>query len=171
MRRGIEPMAFGIGINHGEVIAGNLGSSGEFEKQEFTVIGDAVNLASRLEGVTKSYHLDLVIGEMVEPLVRDEFVVRSVDLIKVKGKTRGVAVFTVLDDRRTGPVPAWLARHEEAVRLYRAGDFAAAETAWREVAAQAPGDAIAEVFLERCRDLQAHPPEGRWDGVFEMKSK
>ncbi len=170
-RRGIEPMAFGMGINHGEVIAGNLGASGEFEKQEFTVIGDAVNLASRLEGVTKSYHLDLVIGELVEPLVREEFVVRSVDLIKVKGKTRGVAVFTVVEERRNAAEPAWLARHEEAVRFYRAGDFAGAETAWREVLAQAPGDPLAEVFLGRCRELLTNPPEGVWDGVFEMKSK
>jgi adenylate cyclase len=166
--RGIEPLAFGIGINHGEAIVGNLGCEA---KMEVSVIGDAVNVASRLEGVTKSYHLDLVIGELVEPLVRDEFVVRSVDLIKVKGKTRGVAVFTVLDERSKGAPPAWLARHEEAMRLYRTGNFASAEAAWSEVLAQAPGDGIAEIFLERCRELHAHPPEGAWDGVFEMKSK
>lgn len=138
---------------------------------EVSVIGDAVNVASRLEGVTKSYHLDLVIGELVEPLVREAFVVRSVDLIKVKGKTRGVAVFTVLEERRPGAEPAWLARHEEAVRFYRAGDFAGAEAAWDEVLAAAPGDPIAEVFIARCRELRATPPEGVWDGVFEMKSK
>jgi adenylate cyclase len=166
--RKIEPLAFGIGINHGEAIVGNLGCEA---KMEVSVIGDAVNVASRLEGVTKSYHLDLVIGELVEPLVREEFVVRSVDLIKVKGKTRGVAVFTVLEERRNGAEPAWLARHEEAVRLYRAGDFSSAEAAWCDVQAAAPGDSIAEVFLERCRALQVHPPEGVWDGVFEMKSK
>jgi adenylate cyclase len=166
--RGIEPLAFGIGINHGEAIVGNLGCEA---KMEVSVIGDAVNVASRLEGVTKSYRLDLVIGEKVEPLVRDEFVVRSVDLIKVKGKTRGVAVFTVLDEQGKGAPPAWLARHEEAMRHYRAGNFASAAEAWREVLAQAPGDGIAEVFLERCRELHSHPPEGAWDGVFEMKSK
>ena len=166
--RGIEPLAFGIGINSGEAIVGNLGCEA---KMEVSVIGDAVNVASRLEGVTKSYHLDLVIGELVEPLVREAFVIRSVDLIKVKGKTRGVAVFTVLDERRPGGEPAWLARHEEAVRRYRARDFASAEKAWREVLAAAPGDPIAEVFLERCRKLQAQPPEGVWDGVFEMKDK
>lgn len=166
--RGVEPLAFGIGINHGEAIVGNLGCEA---KMEVSVIGDAVNVASRLEGVTKSYHLDLVIGELVEPLVRDEFIVRSVDLIKVKGKTRGVAVFTVLEERSRATAPAWLARHEEAMRLYRTGNFVSAEEAWREVLAQTPGDGIAEVFIERCRELCAHPPAGAWDGVFEMKSK
>jgi adenylate cyclase len=170
-RRGIESLAFGIGLNHGEVIAGNLGSSGAYEKQEFTVIGDAVNLASRLEGVTKSYHLDFLIGEQVEALVREQFVVRSVDLIKVKGKTRGVAVFTVLAERGKDAPPAWLARHEEAMRLYRTGNFVSAEEIWKEVLARVPGDGVAEVFIERCRELHAHPPKGVWDGVFEMKSK
>ena len=166
--RGIEPLAFGIGINHGEAIVGNLGCEA---KMEVSVIGDAVNVASRLEGVTKAYHLDLVIGELVEAHVRDEFIVRSVDLIIVKGKTRPVAIFTVLDEKRNAPAPGWLARHEEAVRHYRTGDFAGAEAAWKDVLAQAPGDSIAEVFLERCRALQTLPPEGKWEGVFEMKSK
>ncbi len=168
--RGIEPVAFGIGINHGEVIAGNLGSTGEHEKQEFTVIGDAVNTASRLEGVTKAYRLDLVIGELVEPLVREDFLVRSVDLITVKGKTRPVAVFTVLGERN-GSEPPWLAKHEEAVRLYRAAAFQDARAAWSEVLAQAPGDALAVEFIRRCTALLENPPEGRWSGVFEMTSK
>jgi adenylate cyclase len=82
-----------------------------------------------------------------------------------------VAVFTVLEERSRATAPAWLARHEEAMRLYRTGNFVSAEEAWSEVLAQAPGDGIAEVFIERCRELCAHPPAGAWDGVFEMKSK
>ena len=167
--RGIEPLAFGMGINHGEAIVGNLGC--KTTKMEVSVIGDAVNICSRLEGATKPYHLDLLIGEFVEPLVREEFLVRTVDLLVVKGKTKPVAIFTVLGERTAEAAPAWLARHEEAMRLYRTGDFSGAEQAWREVLAAVPGDGVAEVFLERCAELQLHPPEGEWEGVFEMKTK
>ena len=167
--RGMLELQIGIGVNHGEAIVGNLGSK---EKAEVSVISDAVNLASRLEGVTKQYHIDLCIGENVAPLVRDAFLLRSLDLIVVKGKTKPVEIFAVLDERSPGiPEPAWLPRHEEAVKLYRAGDFPAATAAWREVLAQSPGDSIAEVFLARCAELQAIPPTGEWAGVFEMKSK
>ena len=102
----------------------------------------------------------------------DLFILRSLDLILVKGKTKPVEIFAVLDERSPGITePAWLPRHEEAVKLYRGGDFPAAAAAWREVLAQCPGDSIAEVFIARCVELQADPPTGKWAGVFEMKSK
>jgi adenylate cyclase len=165
--KGIKPMHVGFGINQGDAIVGNLGCEA---KMEVSVIGDAVNLSSRLEGATKQYHLDLCIGENVAALVRDKFILRAVDLLVVKGKTKPVEIFTVLDKRGV-PEPAWLARHEEAVRLYRAGDFAAADQAWREVLAAAPDDGLAQTFVARCEELQAHPPAAPWTGVYEMKSK
>ena len=167
--RGMRELSFGIGVNMGEAIVGNLGSK---EKAEVSAISDTVNLASRLEGVTKRYRIDLCIGENVATLVGDSFILRSLDLILVKGKTKPVKIFSVIDERRPGVTdPPWLARHEEALKLYRAGDFPAAEAAWREVLAQVPGDSIAETFIARCADLRATPPEGKWEGVFEMKSK
>lgn len=168
-KRGMLELQFGIGVNMGEAIIASLGSK---QKAEVSAIGDAVNLASRLEGVTKNYHIDLCIGENVATLVRDAFILRSLDSIVVKGKTHAVKIFAVLDECGPGiSAPVWLARHEEAVKLYRAGDFTAAEAAWRDVLAQAPGDSIAEVFIARCLELQATPPAGKWEGVFEMKSK
>ena len=131
-----------------------------------------MNVASRLEGVTKQYGVDLCIGEAVAPLVREAFVLRSLDLILMQGKTKPQEIFTVLKEREAGVAdPPWLATHEEAIQCYRAGDFAEAERLWREVLAQCPGDSVTEVFLERCAALQKTPPEGEWDGVFEMKSK
>ena len=168
-QRGMTEMHVGFGVNHGDAIVGNLGCEA---KMEVSVIGDAVNLGSRLEGATKQYHIDLCIGERVAALVRDSFILRSVDLIVVKGKTKPVEVFTVVDKRNPSTTnPAWLARHEEAVRLFRTGDFAAAETTWREVLAAIPGDGLSQVFIERCVELQKAPPQAPWTGVYEMKSK
>jgi adenylate cyclase len=114
--------------------------------------------------------LDVCIGEKAAALVKDEFILRSVDLIIVKGKTQPVEIFTVID-KRGAAEPAWLARHEGAMRLYRAGDFIGAEKAWREVLAQVPGDGLAQTFVARCVELQANPPPGVWTGVYEMKTK
>jgi adenylate cyclase len=160
-------MRVGFGVNHGDAIVGNLGCEA---KMEVSVIGDAVNLGSRLEGATKQYRLDLCIGESVAELVRGQFVLRSVDLIIVQGKTQPVKIFTVLDGD-SATEPPWLARHEEAMRLYRAGDFPEAEKTWREVLIGAPGDSLAETFIARCVELQKHPPAAPWSGVYEMKSK
>jgi adenylate cyclase len=168
-QRKMLELQFGIGVNHGEAIVGNLGCEA---KMEVSVIGDAVNLGSRLEGATKQYHLDLCIGETAAALVRESFILRSVDFLVVKGKTRPVEIFTVLDRRDPGSAePAWLALHEEAMQFYRSGAFSAAEKAWREVLERVPEDGIAEVFIERCVELQKHPPEIEWKGVYEMKSK
>ena len=166
-QRGMPEMRVGFGVNHGEAIVGNLGCEA---RMEVTVIGDAVNLGSRLEGVTKKFNIDLCIGEKAAALVRDQFRLRSVDLLIVKGKTRPVEIFTVLGKLDT-PEPPWLARHEEATKLYRAGNFAEAEKLWREVLAEEPGDGIAETFIDRCLELQAHPPAAPWTGAYEMKSK
>ncbi|MGB8170889.1 MAG: adenylate/guanylate cyclase domain-containing protein [Chthoniobacteraceae bacterium] len=168
-QRGQLELNIGIGVNYGEAIVGNLGCEA---KMEFTMIGDAVNLGSRLEGVTKSYNIDVCLGEHVAPFVREEFQLRSLDLIVVKGKTKPVEIFTVLGRRLPSSAdPDWLAVHEEAMRRYRLGEFKTAAALWREVLAQAPGDPVSAVFLARCLELQKEPPNGEWTGVFEMKSK
>lgn len=165
---GLLPMHVGFGVNQGDAIVGNLGCEA---KMEVSVIGDAVNLGSRLEGVTKKYGVDLCIGARVAALVRDQFVLRSVDLIIVQGKTQPVEIFTVLGPRETTVEPAWLAKHEEAVRLYRAGKFVEAENLWREITVEIPTDGLTKAFIWRCVALQANPPEPPWTGVYEMKSK
>jgi adenylate cyclase len=167
--RGLPELQVGFGLNHGDAIVGNLGCDA---KMEVSVLGDAVNLGSRLEAVTKEYGIDVCIGEDAAALVRGHFILRSVDLIVVKGKTKPVEIFTILGERKSGAAePAWLARHEEAVRRYRAGDFAAAEIAWREVLVAQPGDSIAKAFLARCAALGEQPPGAEWTGVFTMRSK
>ena len=169
-QQGRQTFAIGIGINHGEVIIGNLGSH---EKMEVSVIGDAVNLASRLEGgVTKEYHVPIALGESVAKLVHDHFILRTVDLIQVKGKSRPIEVFTVLAERNTGVIePPWLADYEQAVKLYRQRRFKEAEQLLAKCLAQVPDDFLCQHYLERCRELILNPPDDSWDGVFIMKSK
>ena len=115
-------LSIGIGVNHGEVIVGNIGHP---QRMEFTVLGDGVNLAARLESATKQFHTDILIGEQVEKLTRTYFIYRTVDLLTVKGKTRPVEVFALLSDR-SKPAPEWLAFYREGIALYRNRQFSEA---------------------------------------------
>jgi adenylate cyclase len=169
-KRGMLEIAFGIGINHGEVIVGNLGSS---EKMEMTVIGDPVNLASRLEGLTKEYHLDLLLGEQMAALVGDTYILRTVEYVQVKGKTKPVDVFTVMGDgaAQTVSLPVWLARYEDGVKLYRERKFSEAALEFQECLRKQPDDYLSSMYLKRCQALIENPPDESWNGVFVMTKK
>lgn len=168
LAKGMLEIKFGIGINNGEAIAGNLGSK---VKAEISVIGDPVNTASRLEGITKEYHTDLIIGESVAALVRDTFHLRTAGLNQPKGKTKPLELFTVLDERNGTPPPAWLEAHEQGVRLFRARDFAGAAACFEAVLKELPDDWLAGEYLADCREFEKNPPPPDWNAVKVMKSK
>ncbi len=166
--RGMQEFAVGIGVHHGDAVFGNIGSD---QKMEPTVIGDAVNLASRVEGLTKKYGVTICVTEAAASLTGDEFILRSIDLVQVVGRTRPVEIFHPLTRRDSNVAPPWLERYEQAVRDFRSRRFAEAIDGFTECVALAPGDKLCEIYLERARHFAANPPPPDWAGAEIATSK
>jgi adenylate cyclase len=171
---GINPLAFGIGINHGEAIVGNIGSYEPHERLDPTVIGDAVNLASRLEALTRQYTLDILIGATAAELVRDEFYLRSVDLVQVKGKTEPVDVFTLIGARKDDVDPEllkWLQSYEEGIQKFRGRRFTEAKILFSRFLEFYPDDKLAKMYLGRALRYEKAPPDESWNAVEVFTTK
>jgi adenylate cyclase len=167
-REGRLVISTGIGINHGDVVVGEVGHP---DRGEYTVLGDGVNFAARLESATKQFHTDILVGESVEALTREKFVFRHVDFVRVKGKTRPVNIYIPLSDR-TVPPPEWLADYHRARALYAERKFAEAGELFRATKARMGGeDFLCEMYLERCALYAQESPEGEWDGSYTMTEK
>jgi adenylate cyclase len=161
-------LSIGIGVNHGEVIVGNIGHP---QRMEFTVLGDGVNLAARLESATKQFKADILIGEQTEKLTREKFIFRSVGAIAFKGKTEPIEFFFLLGDR-SQPAPAWLEKYQDAVKLYRGRKFAEAAALFEAVQKEIGGkDYLCEMYVERCEAFLEKPPGVDWDGSFKLTEK
>ena len=164
-------LGMGIGVNHGEVIVGNIGSQ---ERMDPTVIGDAVNLASRLEALTRTYGLDMLVGASVAELVRDEVYLRSVARVQVKGKTKPVDVFTLIAARGEETDPEflkWLETYEEALEKFRARDFTDAKILFSRFLEFYPDDLLAKMYLQRALEYEQAPPDEAWDAIEVFKKK
>ncbi len=170
----MDPVKCRIGLNTGTMIAGNMGSK---ERFEYTVIGDAVNLASRLEGVNKPYHTDIMISEMTEEKVRGHFLLREVDSIRVVGKLKPVRIFQLLDtveNKESVEHQRWsemIDSFNPAVEAYRNRQWEMAGSLFEQHTQLFPEDYVGKIYLERCRSFQAKPPAEDWDGVYQMETK
>ncbi|MGQ0735731.1 MAG: CHASE2 domain-containing protein [Acidobacteriota bacterium] len=168
-REGLPRLRTRVGLNTGTAVAGNMGTHTIFN---YTILGDCVNLASRLEGVNKVYGTLIIIGEDTWAQVRDQFEARELDWIRVKGKTRPVAIYELaaeagrLDDHR---VRAF--RHfADGLSRYRDQRWTEAATCFADALREDPEDGPSRTFATRCEHYRAHPPEA-WDGVAVMESK
>jgi adenylate cyclase len=171
---GVIPLAFGVGINHGDAVVGNIGSYEPHERLDPTVIGDAVNLASRLEALTREYRIDILLGASAAELVADEFHLRSVDLVQVKGKTEPVDVFTLIGSRNEAVDPdllKWLQSYEEGIKKFRSREFAEAKILFSQFLEFYPDDFLAKMYLERVLRYEKAPPDASWNAVEVFTKK
>ena len=174
--RQLPPVRIGMGVNTGECVVGNVGSDQRFD---YSCLGDTVNTASRLEGQSKTYGVDLVVGEDSVELAPD-FAYLELDLIRVKGKQNAVRIYTVLggpDTANTAEYRALKTHHDAMLAAYRAQNWAEAarliESRPKVWSGDLPGglDGLYAEYAARLKELAAEPPGPDWDGVYEAQSK
>jgi len=160
-----------IGLNTGEMVVGNMGGVGKFD---YTVIGDSVNLGSRLEGANKEYGTYIMASERTQDMVKEYFVFRELDLLIVKGKTKPIKVFELLGRKSNGVAQEKISavgEYHKGLEMYRRKEFAAAIQQFAKALAIDPSDEPSRLYTERSQALLTTPPPDNWDGVFVLKTK
>ncbi len=171
LAQGQLPVNIGVGLNTDNVVSGNIGSK---KRMDFTIIGDGVNLASRLESACKQYGVKILISEFTLHKLQGTYRLREIDLVVVKGKTRPVAIFEILSyhSEQTFPyIAEVMGLYKDGLSSYRARRFAQAIKLFAEALKLNPKDKPSQIYLERATQLEANPPPDDWTGVWIMDSK
>jgi adenylate cyclase len=166
---GIPAFDIGIGLNSGNAIVGNMGSSTRFD---YTAMGDNVNLASRMEGLNKLYGTNIIITEKTLKFVKDDFEIRKLDAVKVKGKKKPVLIYELVSgkDKLDKKQVDFIKIYEEGLELYFNRKWNPAIKKFKE-ALKLRNDKASKEFINRCENFIKNPPPKDWDGVWEMKTK
>ena len=168
------PVHIGIGLNSDNIVSGNIGSK---KRMDFTMIGDGVNLAARLESACKQYSAKILISEFTKARLKGTYRMREIDLVVVKGKTVPIAVYEVLDYHTNESFPHLmevLSLFKDGVSKYREMKWDAAQAQFKKCLELNAKDALSQMYIDRCELLRASPPplvDGQWNGVWVMDEK
>jgi adenylate cyclase len=168
---GRKPVDIGVGLNTDNVVSGNIGSP---RRMDYTIIGDGVNLASRLESACKQYGARILISELTYKRLKGTYRVREADKVVVKGKTEAVTIYEVLDYHTDETFPNLrevLQSYKSALEHYRKQEWDRCLGLLREALKLHPGDKLTQIYIERAEFMKANPPGENWDGVWVLKSK
>ena len=165
---GVPPFGMGLGINTGNVVVGNMGSNQRFD---YTCLGDSVNLASRLEGQSKPYHVKLVIGQRTYELVKDDYLCLELDCIAVKGKSEGVNIYTIVNNNSLNK--AYSRSHSDFIKYYREQNWDKCYDFFRVLENAFDGDMkeYYHMMMERIEEFKKNPLSADWDEIYRATSK
>ncbi|EAQ29335.1 Adenylate/Guanylate Cyclase [Erythrobacter sp. NAP1] len=169
--RGEMPLDMGLGLNTDRIVAGNIGSK---KRMDYTMIGDGVNLAARLESACKQYSARILLSEYTVAKLKGVYRLREVDRVVVKGKSEPVGVFECLDYHSDATFPNLmdvLGNFNEGVKLYRGQEWDRAAGYFKKAMEANPEDKLSQTYIDRCQLMKDNPPGDEWDGVWIMKEK